>query len=259
MGSAEDETASLLIVDDTPSNLDVLGDLLSEYRRSFALDGEKALARLATRALPDLILLDVMMPGLDGFEVCRRLKADPRLRDIPVIFITALGDERAETRGFDEGAVDYITKPFRPAVVKARVQTHLALRRARQELADQNLILERRVGERTAQLAEALGRVQEASLETIVRLSRAAEYKDEDTGAHVLRMSHYAAAVGRRLGLEAGAVDDLLHAAPMHDIGKIGIPDRIPLKPGKLDAGEWTVMKQHATIGARILARSAAG
>ncbi|MDI7269559.1 MAG: two-component system response regulator [Myxococcota bacterium] len=250
------ETPRILIVDDTPDNIDVLGDLLSEYRRSVALDGEQALAHLAAKAPPDLILLDVMMPGMDGFEVCRRIRADPRLRDVPVIFITALGDEKAESRGFEVGAVDYITKPFRPEAVKARVQTHLALQCARRALAEQNSVLERKVDERTGQLSEALARLQQASIDTIIRLSRAAEYKDEDTGAHVIRMSHYAAAVARKMGLDAGAVEELLHAAPMHDIGKIAIPDRILLKPGKLDPEEWNVMKRHATIGAEILSRS---
>jgi putative two-component system response regulator len=247
-----DGTGNILIVDDTPDNIDLLGGLLKRYKRTFALNGEKALEKVEKNP-PDLILLDVMMPGLDGFEVCRRLKANPQTNEIPVIFITAMGQSEDETRGFEVGAVDYITKPFSPAVVKARVQTHLALTRAKKRLANQNEILEHRVSERTAQLREAFGKLKEASLDTIYRLTRAAEYRDDDTGAHVLRMSNYSAAIARALGLNEEVVEGILHAAPMHDIGKIGIPDRILLKPGRLDEDEWKIMRRHCKFGANIL------
>jgi len=245
----------LLIVDDTPENIEILAQVLSDRACSVALDGPEALAA-ARAVLPDLILLDVMMPGMDGFEVCRRLKADPLLCDIPVIFVTAQDQVEDEVRGFLVGAVDFVTKPVNPPVVRARVATHLALTAARRLLADQNRLLEERVEERTRELRDALARVKAGALDTIVRLSRAAEYKDDDTGAHVLRMSRFSAAIARRIGWPPDSVETLLHAAPMHDIGKIGIPDRILLKPGKLDPDEWTVMRMHAEMGAKILADS---
>ena len=246
----------ILIVDDTSENLAILGELLSGYRRNFALNGVDALAMLRAEAPPDLILLDLMMPGMDGFEVCRILKSDPKLRDIPVIFITAVDDSAAETKGFELGAVDYITKPFNAAVVKARVKTHLDLKAAKESLAQQNQILETQVAARTLELKEALEQVTQGSFETILRLARAAEFKDKCTGEHVVRMSKYAAVVASRLGLGGKEVELLLHAAPMHDIGKIGIPDSILLKPGKLEPDELKVMQQHAAIGGRILSGS---
>lgn len=247
----------ILIVDDTPSNIDVLKELLSDYKRSFALDGKKALERIRSNP-PDLVLLDVMMPEMDGFEVCKRLKADDSTRDIPIIFITALDDPDSEVKGLELGAVDYISKPFQPAIVKSRVQTHLTLKRAKEVLDHHNAILEQEVAERTIELRNALKRLKEASVETIHRLSKTAEYKDDDTAAHIIRMSHYSEAVARQLGLSEKDCELILHAAPLHDIGKIGIPDRILLKPGKLTPDEWTLMKKHCEMGARILAGSKA-
>ena len=250
------DTNRILIVDDTSENLAILGELLSGYRRNFALNGIDALAQLHAGDPPDLILLDVMMPGMDGFEVCHRLKSDAKLREIPVIFITAMDDSAAETKGFALGAVDYITKPFNAAVVKARVKTHLDLKAAKESLAQQNQILETQVAARTVELKDALEQVTHGSLETIHRLAHAAEFKDKCTGEHVVRMSQYSAVVADRMGLGGKEVELLLHAAPMHDIGKIGIPDRVLLKPGKLDPDELKIMQEHAAIGARILSGS---
>lgn len=239
----------VLVVDDEPGNLQLLGQILQEqYRLSFATDGVKALDAV-WKVKPDIVLLDVMMPGMDGYEVCSRLKADPETSKIPVIFITALGETEYEHRGFEIGGVDYITKPVSAPIVKARVHTHLAL-------YDQNRLLEEMVQERTKQLRQAFETIKNASLDTIHRLSRAAEYKDEDTGDHILRMSNYSAAVARKMGLDEATVESILYAAPMHDIGKIGVPDSILLKPGKLDADEWEIMKQHPATGARILEHS---
>ncbi len=247
----------ILLVDDTPENLDILGALLAGIGQlSVATDGEKALDLAGREPPPDLILLDVMMPGLDGYEVCRRLQANAATSRIPVVFVTTLGSANDEMRGFEVGAVDYIHKPFHPALVRRRVEAQLQLKAARDVLWDQNSVLEGLVSERTAKLREALATIRANSLETIVRLSRAAEFKDDDTGAHVLRMSRYSAVLGAELGLEGDEVDNLLHAAPMHDIGKIGIPDRILLKPGKLDADEWLIMRRHAEMGGEILAGS---
>jgi len=236
----------VLVVDDEPNNLQLLGQILQEqYQLSFATDGAKALDA-AWKVKPDIILLDIMMPGMDGYEVCRRLKVDPETSKIPVIFVTAMGEMEDERRGFEVGGVDYITKPVSRPIVQARVRTHLAL-------YDQNRLLEEMVQQRTKQLRQAFEKIKTASLDTIHRLSRAAEYKDEDTGAHILRMSNYSAAVARKMGLNEKTVESILYAAPMHDIGKIGTPDRILLKPGKLDPDEWAIMKQHAANGARIL------
>jgi putative two-component system response regulator len=251
------ETSRIFIVDDTSEDLTILSELLSDFRRNFALSGADALNQLSTtKQLPDLILLDIVMPGMDGFEVCRRLKGSDRTREIPVVFITAMGDANSETTGLGLGAVDYISKPYNSAAVKARVKTHLALKKAREALKLQNLSLEEQVAARTDQLAQALVQVQNGSLETILRLSRAAEFKDECTGEHVIRMSRYSAAIARRLTFPEKEVEKLLHAAPMHDVGKIGIPDSVLLKPGKLDAKEWECMKSHTLIGAKIMTGS---
>lgn len=217
----------ILAVDDEANNLQLLRHILQEhYRLLFAKDGARAL-ELARQEVPDLILLDVMMPGISGHEVCRALKADPVTRAIPVIFATALSDPEDEVAGFDAGAVDYITKPLSPAIVRARVRTHLSLVRTDE--------------------------LRETRLQIVQRLGLAAEYKDNETGLHVIRMSHYARVLGLAAGLSEAAAEDLLHAAPMHDVGKIGIPDRILQKPAALDKDEWAVMQSHAAIGAHII------
>ena len=244
---------TVLVVDDVVENIDILAEVLRpDYRIKVALNGKRALAIAGGDSPPDLILLDIMMPEMDGYEVCRRLKANPRLQEIPVIFVTAMDEEANEKLGFELGAVDFISKPLSPPIVRARVKTHLVL-------YDQNRVLTQRVDKKTALLQKALEDVQKRSLETIHRLTHAAEYRDEDTGAHIQRMSNYAAAVARQMGVNDTTVNWLLHAAPMHDVGKIGIPDRILLKPGKLDDEEWEIMKQHTVIGAKILSGSKAG
>ena len=239
-------------MDDEPSNLQLLRQILQDqYQLSFATDGMKALD-VARKLKPDIILLDIMMPEMDGYDTCRQFKADPVTAKIPVIFVTAMGEVDDERQGFDVGGVDYITKPISVPIVQARIRTHLAL-------YDQNRVLEAMVQQRTKQLQEAFQAVKNASLDTIHRLSKAAEFKDEDTGAHILRMSNYSAVIARRMGLKKRTVESILYAAPMHDIGKIGTPDHILLKPGKLDADEWEIMKQHTINGGRILEGSEKG
>lgn len=223
----------ILAVDDEPTNLQLLRQILQDrYRMLFAKDGPRAL-ELAAREQPDLVLLDVMMPDMTGYEVCRRLKANPATSAIPIIFVTALTDTVDEVTGFEAGGVDYITKPVSPPVVKARVQLHLSLVR--------------------------MDELKASRLEVVRRLGLAAEYKDNETGLHVIRMSHYARLLGIAAGLDEDEVDDLFNAAPMHDIGKIGIPDRILQKPGKLDAEEWKDMQTHPVIGASIIGSHATG
>jgi len=223
----------ILAVDDEASNLQLLRHILQDqYRLLFAKDGPRAL-ELARQEQPQLILLDVMMPGMTGYEVCRQLKADEATAAIPVIFVTALSDASDEVVGFDAGAVDYITKPVSPPIVRARVRTHLSLVR--------------------------MDELTRTRLEIVQRLGLAAEYKDNETGLHVIRMSHYSRILGRAAGMSEAEADDLLHAAPMHDVGKIGIPDSILRKPGPLDEDEWKVMQTHAAIGGDIIGQHAGG
>ncbi|MDD0843396.1 two-component system response regulator [Pseudomonas sp. Gutcm_11s] len=228
-----DARPKLLLVDDEPTNLQVLRQILQDdYRLLFAKDGEKAL-ELAAQESPALVLLDVMMPGMTGHEVCTRLKSQPATAGIPVIFVTALADVEDETTGFDVGAVDYITKPVSPPIVRARVRTHLSLVRADE--------------------------LHETRLQIVQRLGLASEYKDNETGLHVIRMSHYTHILAKAAGYSEREADDLLNAAPMHDVGKIGIPDAILQKNGKLDDAEWAVMRQHAQIGAEIIGEHDSG
>ncbi|QYJ84481.1 response regulator [Shewanella aegiceratis] len=233
------EKATVLVVDDTPENIDILvGILGDEYKVKVAIDGPKALT-IAGKSAPDIILLDVMMPGMNGYEVCKRLKQEPLTAHIPVIFVTALTDVADETQGFELGAVDYITKPVSAPVVKARVKTHLSL-------YDQKRLLEQEVKARTREL-------EVTRLEIIRRLGRAAEYKDNETGMHVIRMSHYARLLARQAGMSEHFCELIYNASPMHDIGKIGTPDAILKKPAKLDDEEWREMQRHAEIGAEII------
>ncbi len=237
----------ILLVDDTKTNIDILVQALQgECRLSVALSGQKALD-FARSTRPDLILLDVVMPGMDGFMVCRELKADPETRDIPIIFITAVDDPRHKTKGLEAGAVDYITKPFEISEVKARVRTHLSLKIARETLTNQNQILEDRVRERTLEL-------EKTQAEVIYRLGLAAEYRDMETGQHIRRMSEFCRILARAAGIEPKQADLMATACTMHDVGKIGIPDHILLKPGKLNVQEWEIMKTHCDIGRRLLA-----
>lgn len=227
----KDARARLLLVDDEPVNLQVLREVLAQdWRLIFATDGARAL-ELAREQKPELVLLDVMMPDMDGYAVCAALKQDAATTHIPVIFVTALGDVSDETRGFEVGAVDYITKPISAPIVRARVRTHLSLVRAEELRATR--------------------------LEIVQRLGRAAEYKDDETGLHVVRMSHYAHRLALAAGCDEAWAEDLLNAAPMHDVGKIGIPDVILQKPGKLTPEEWAVMRRHPEIGAEILGEHA--
>jgi len=226
-------SARILAVDDEPTNLQLLRQILQDqYALLFAKDGQRAL-ELARQERPDLILLDVMMPGMTGYEVCRQLKSAAETATIPIIFVTALAETADELTGFEAGAVDYIMKPVSPPIVQARVRTHLSLVR--------------------------MDELRETRLQIVQRLGLAAEYKDNETGLHVIRMSHFARLLGLAAGMNENQADDLLHAAPLHDVGKIGIPDRILQKQGKLDAEEWRVMQSHVTIGANIIGQHERG
>jgi len=243
-----DTRPTVLVVDDTPQNLNVASRMLREhYRCLVSLDGAKSI-EIARADPPDLILLDVMMPAMNGMEVCKRLKQQPETRAIPVIFLTALSEVEDETACFEAGGVDFITKPMNPATLLARVRTHVALHAQERHLAQL-------VQQRTAALEERTKEVETTRLEVIRRLGRAAEYKDDDTGLHVIRMSHYTRLLALSAGFSADRAEVLFHAAPMHDVGKIGIPDHILQKPGPLTDEEWTVMRQHPAIGAGIIGK----
>jgi len=252
------ETATILVVDDNPENLSVMGELLRpEYRVLAANSGQRALDIVLSGGNPDLVLLDILMPELDGYEVLAKLDALTASRHIPVIFVTALADDCDEERGLALGAVDYITKPIKPAIMLARVRTHLELKRARDRLENQNTWLESEIARRMRdnQL------VQDVSIHALARL---AEVRDPETGNHLRRTQEYVRSLGESLcrnprfsdELDSRAVVLIAKSAPLHDIGKVGIPDSILLKPGKLTPAEWEIMKTHAQLGADAIAQA---
>ena len=265
-------SAHILIVDDQPDNRLILEDLLGgHYTVHAAPDGQRALAYLEDGGRPDLILLDVMMPGIDGFEVCRRVKAAPGLQDIPLLFLTSLESAADEEHGLSLGAEDFIHKPFSPPVVLARVRTHLKLAQASRFLRDRNEDLERLVAERTREIIrqseELMRREQEVVASqgaTITAFCALAEARDNETGNHIRRTQHYVQALAERLrdhprfaaALDGQTIQLLFKSAPLHDVGKVAIPDAILLKPGKLDPDEWEVMKRHATYGRDAIAQA---
>jgi putative two-component system response regulator len=245
------ERLTVLIVDDTPENLTVLGELLQQrYRVRVASSGQRALQVAAGVPRPDLILLDVMMPEMDGYAVIRELRALPDTRDIPVIFVTAMDADADEERGLELGAVDYITKPIRPAIVLARVKAQMELKQARDWLQDQNLWLESEIARRMRdnQL------MQDVSIRALASL---AEARDMETGQHIRRTQSYVEVLVAHLRSHprfAAFLTDTMaqmvgKAAPLHDIGKVGIPDSILLKPARLSADEFEIMKTHSAIG----------
>ncbi|MDM8515310.1 response regulator [Desulfobacterales bacterium HSG16] len=244
----------ILIVDDTPKNIDVLGGILSNYKRIVALNGEKALKKAMSDNPPDLILLDIMMPGMDGYEVCRRLKADPATKHIPVIFITAKSEMEDETKGLEMGAADYITKPISPSVVKARVKTHLSLKLAEEDLANQNILLEKEVGKYSKELLLTRNAM-------IDSLSSLGETRDIETSGHIQRTKNYVRMLADHLqkqGVYQNELNDsmielLYQTAPLHDIGKICVLDRILLKPDTLTTEEIEEIKKHTIYGQKAI------
>ena len=247
---------TLLIVDDQPGNLAMLGDLLQEagYRVKAANSGVLALRYAASDPQPELILLDVMMPEMNGYEVLNRLRADPATRDIPVIFLTALGDSTDEQHGLELGAVDYLTKPVKPALVLARLRAHLQAGLARKLLNRQNALLEAEVAKRMAENEH----IQNVSIRALAHL---AEIRDPETGNHILRTQAYVHLLGTLLRdhprfadtLSAQGIEMIARSAPLHDIGKVGIPDHVLLKPGALSPEEWEIMKTHSELGAAAI------
>ena len=242
---------TILIVDDAPENIALISSLLrGSYHTQAARDGQAALHLASADDPPDLILLDVTMPIMDGYEVCQRLKANSKTSEIPVIFITARSETEDEQRGLDLGAVDYITKPISPAILAARVRTHLRLKSVSDFLRDKNFFLEQEIQARTRQISA----IQDA---TMVAMGSLAETRDNETGNHIRRSQLYLKALAVKMSehddftdiLEPSMIEVLYKSAPLHDIGKVGIPDSILLKAGKLTTEEFEIMKEHTTIG----------
>jgi putative two-component system response regulator len=248
------DRSTVLVVDDTAQNLALMRDMLQErYNVKLAPSGDRAL-KIANSAPPDLILLDVMMPVMNGYEVCERLKADPHTRDIPVIFLTALDDQEAEHRCLTLGAADFISKPIRPLILEARVRNQIVAKQAADLLRDHTQQLEAEVARRTADLVE----LQDV---TILTMASLAETRDNETGNHLKRTQSYVQALARHLShsaefselLTPATIELLMKSAPLHDIGKVGVPDHILLKPGRLSADEFEIMKQHTTMGRDVI------
>ena len=234
---------TILIVDDEPANLKLLQKILEpEFQVRVALNGKQALERVLVEPLPSIVLLDIMMPDMDGYEVCKKIKANEKSARIPVLFLTAIGKEENEAKGFEVGAVDYIQKPVSIHVVLARVKTHLAL-------ANQQKSCEETVKKRTKDL-------EENQLAMINMLGEAGHFNDNDTGLHIWRMAAFAKALAQALNWPVDAANMLELSAPMHDTGKIGIPDSILKAPRPLTDDEWVIMKEHTTIGYSILSKS---
>ena len=245
------ERPTILVVDDTPDNLSLMSGLLKDqYKVKVANSGEKALKQVQGEVKPDLILLDIMMPGLSGYDVIREIKADPLARNIPVIFLTAMSEAEDEKKGLEMGAADYITKPISPPIVLARVKTQLENKAVADFLRDQNAYLESEVGKRTSEISA----IQDV---TILAMASLAETRDSDTGNHIRRTQHYVKILAERLKthprfgffLSEQTINSLFKSAPLHDIGKVGIADRILLKPGRFTPEEFEIMKTHTTLG----------
>ena len=237
----------VLVVDDNPANLNVLFDIFSglDYDVLFASDGESCL-KLVETEWPDLILLDIMMPGIDGFETCRRLKANEKTKSIPVIFMTALADTADKVAGFEVGAVDYITKPIQPEEVLARVRTHLTLRKMYTMLEDRETHLRFLVEEKTRKISNI-------TLALVNALENANKLNDTDTGNHIKRVGEYAVLLAEQYGCDREFVKRIRLYAPLHDVGKVGLPDRILQKPGKYSQEEFIEMQYHVEFGAKLL------
>jgi putative two-component system response regulator len=252
------EKATILVVDDTPNNLALMSGLLKDdYKVKVANSGEKALKISQSDAPPDLILLDIMMPEMDGYEVCEHLKADAKTRDIPVIFLTAKTEAADETKGLELGAVDYITKPISPSIVMIRIKTHLSMKKMQNFLNDKNHFLEEEIKKRTKEITA----IQDVTIHALASL---AETRDSETGSHIRRTQYYIKALAEKVRfnprysyfLNDNTIEMLFKSAPLHDLGKVGIPDSILLKPGKYEPEEFEVMKTHAKLGRDALIKA---
>ena len=253
--SHEKTRATVLVVDDTPINLSIMTELLQDlYEIKVATSGKRALQIAQSDNPPDLLLLDVMMPEMSGYEVCSQMKANPATQDIPIIFLTSMGEAEDEKKGFDLGAADYITKPISPPIVLARVKMQLQMKAFADFLKDKNCYLEHEVAKRTRELTA----IQDVTIQVVSAL---AETRDTDTGFHIRRTQYYVRMLARKLSthprfrqeLSDEAIATLFKSAPLHDVGKVGIPDSILLKPGRLTSEEFEVMKTHSSLGSSAI------
>ncbi len=253
----------VLVVDDDARTRMILKAMAESlgHEAEDARDGFEALAMLKLGF--DIVLLDIVMPGMDGLEVTREIRQDPDLEDIPIIMVTALGNKEDRIRALKAGANDFISKPIDLTELAVRTGILLKMKEAQDDIKRNRTELEEMLEKRTSilrktveELGDAKRKAHQAHLETIQRLALAAEYKDKETGVHIRRLGHYSALLGRNLDLSSNEIDIIFHACPMHDVGKLGIPDKNLLKPGKLDPGEWDIMKKHTTIGGRLLSGS---
>ena len=254
----------ILIVDDDKMNRLLLDTILSRmsYRVSEAFDGSDCLEKAVTLR-PDLILMDVEMPGMNGLDVTRQLKNNEETKNIPVMIISAYDELPDRVRAVEAGAEDFISKPVEQIILKAKVKSLLKIKEYNDNIHNYQKTLEREVEKKTASLKQALDDLQSASdklrlysMDTILRLSQAAEYKDPETGEHIQRIGFYIEATGKAISLSDQDIETYKYASPMHDVGKIGIPDHILMKPGPLNESEWEIMKQHTIIGGKILSGS---
>jgi putative two-component system response regulator len=241
------EKPRILCVDDEPSNIRLYEAILSSqgYATVTAVSGSEALEKMREQGV-DVVLLDVLMPGMSGFETCRQIRETPDLAHVPVVMVTTLADKESRLKGLEAGASDFLSKPFDRTELLVRVRNLLQIKEYEDFLQEHNAILEAQVAEKTSELRQAY-------IDTVYRLTLAAEFKDEDTYAHLRRISLFARHLAQTLGLPEQEAELMFYASPMHDVGKIGIPDRILLKPGRLDADEFETMKSHTLIGGKIL------
>lgn len=253
---APQDKAKILIVDDEPINVMLLKGLLEKmgYETRGAENAVTAL-KMLNRTF-DLVLADIMMPGMDGFTMVAKIRENPETFDIPIIVVTTLSEKEDRLKAVESGANDFITKPLDKVELAVRTRSLLKQKAQQDEIKRFENELHQMVEARTLELRRALENLRHASYETVNRLAAAAEFKDDDTASHIKRMSRYSALIAEKAGFSEKEVTLILHASPMHDIGKIGIPDSVLLKPGKLDAEEWALMKQHVQFGAKILAKS---
>ncbi len=249
-----------MVVDDEILNRKLIEAMLKPqgYQVMVAVDGEDCLAKVQDEP-PDLILMDIMMPNMNGFEVVSKLKSQEHLSLIPIVMVTALQDVNDRVKALEVGADDFLTKPVDRMELRARVRSLLKVKAYNDHMVNYRQELEGEVAKQTLALKNANVKLRDASLETIFRLARAAEYKDEDTGNHIISMSRISALIAERMGLNSEVVERILYASPMHDIGKIGIPDRILLKNGPLNDEEWAKMRMHTIFGRQILEGSTIG
>ncbi len=247
------QNISILAVDDEPFNLDLIEASFEEYDYvsiTYAQDGQEALNHLQTTAF-DVVLLDISMPAMDGIEVLRQIRQNPALEQLPVLMVTANAEKEHESIVL--GASDFIAKPYDIEILCARTLNYANLNKYHQQVKNQQDILEMQVQERTAELQDALKIAKKTEYEISIRLGRASEFRDLETGGHIKRMSHYSKLLAELYGLDKEECELILYAAPLHDIGKVGIPDKILLKPGRFEGNEFEIMKLHAALGAKML------